>query len=219
MTDHAQASGVKFTTGRVLSISPMDEGLWVSAGGGIFECKAVVLALGVSLTGVFPGEREFLGNGVSYCATCDGMLFRKKRVAVLAMCKEAEHEAEFLKSIGCEVMYFNEPKTCEIRGETTVREISVDKTVYPADGVFIFRNNVAPDILIPGISQSDGHIAVDENMSTDIPGVYAAGDCAGKPYRIAKAVGQGSIAGLSAAEFIEKGRDRSADNTFDNRKL
>ena len=204
MRDHASASGIGFQSGRVLSVTPMNGKFWISAGGELLESEAVVLAPGMIVKNIFPGEREFLGKGVSYCATCDGMLYKNKRVAVLGLCKEALNEAEFLKSVGCDVLYFEKPRNCRITGENKAEELYVDGTAYRADGVFILRSGVAPDNLVPEISLKDGHISVDEKMRTSLPGIFACGDCTGKPYQIAKAVGQGNVAGLSAAEYIEK---------------
>ncbi|MCL2151121.1 MAG: FAD-dependent oxidoreductase, partial [Coriobacteriia bacterium] len=68
--------------------------------------------------------------------------------------------------------------------------------------VFILRPAIAPDALVGGLALTDGNIAVGLDMSTSIPGVFAAGDCTGKPLQIAKAVGEGQIAGLSAEVFI-----------------
>ena len=74
------------------------------------------LAAGVARGKKFAGEAELLGRGVSYCATCDGMLYRGKPVAVVGYTDTARQEAEFLQKIGCSVTYFDRPKQCEIRG-------------------------------------------------------------------------------------------------------
>ena len=71
------------------------------------------------------------------------------------------------------------------------------------DCVFILRSGLAPDSLLPGLALEGGHIAVDAAMATNIPGVFAAGDCTGAPYQVAKAAGEGNIAGLSACKYIE----------------
>ena len=65
----------------------------------------MILAPGVVRQAKFPGEETYLGRGVSYCATCDGMLYRNKPVAVVGRSKDAPHEAAYLKSIGCQVVY------------------------------------------------------------------------------------------------------------------
>jgi len=76
------------------------------------------------------------------------------------------------------------------------------ETAY--DGVFVFRPAVAPDTLLPGLEAEGAFIRVDRRMATNIPGVYAAGDCTGQPLQIAKAVGEGNVAAISAAEDLAK---------------
>ena len=71
----------------------------------------------------------------------------------------------------------------------------------PCDGVFILREAVAPTDLFPGLETQRGAIVVDRRMATNLPGLFAAGDCTGAPLQVSKAVGEGLIAGLSAAEY------------------
>ena len=97
---HAEQAGAEFVTGRALSSVRMPEDWYVSVGPDMYNAKAVVLAAGVARGKKFPGEAEFLGRGVSYCATCDGMLYRDKDVAVLGYSDSARQEAEFLERIG-----------------------------------------------------------------------------------------------------------------------
>lgn len=80
-----------------------------------------------------------MGRGVSYCATCDGMLYRGKPVAVLGYTPTARHEAEFLEGIGCSVTYFDRPASCTIRGGSQVEEITCDGKTAAVAGVFILR--------------------------------------------------------------------------------
>lgn len=205
LTAHAQSVGVRFIRGRALSVVPMGEMFGVSVRSEFLDCGAVVLATGVARGKAFPGEKEFLGAGVSYCATCDGMLYREKSVAVIGLSADAPEEAEFLRSMGCRVEYFDakRAKKYEIKGAERVEAVVADGTAYPVDGVFILRSGVAPDTLLPGLGTDKGHILVDGEMATSVPGVFAAGDCVGTPYQVAKAAGEGNIAGISAAKFIE----------------
>ena len=78
----------------------------VSVGTDVYTGSALILATGAAQPKPYPGEAELLGRGVSYCATCDGMLYRGKRVAVIGLSADAEEEAEFLRGIGCEVEFF-----------------------------------------------------------------------------------------------------------------
>ena len=96
------------------------EDWYVSIGSDMEHGKALVLCAGVARGKKFSGEEDFLGRGVSYCATCDGMLYRGRPVAVLGYSDTARREAEFLEGIGCSVTYFDKPKACEIDGAEQV---------------------------------------------------------------------------------------------------
>ena len=79
-----------------------------------------------------------------------------------------------------------------------------DSEINIGDGAFILRSSLAPTDLLPELALDDGYIRVDRAMATSIPGVFAAGDCTGKPLQVAKAVGEGHVAGLSACEYLEQ---------------
>ena len=81
MRRHAEQAGVEFLAGKVLNAVQMPDAWYVSVGPDMYNARAVVLAAGVARGKKFAGEAELLGRGVSYCATCDGMLYRGKPVA------------------------------------------------------------------------------------------------------------------------------------------
>ncbi|MPN40294.1 hypothetical protein SDC9_187830 [bioreactor metagenome] len=72
-----------------------------------------------------------------------------------------------------------------------------------ADGVFILRDTISPKQLVAGLETEDGHIKVNRDMSTNLKGCYAAGDCTGRPYQYIKAAGEGLVAALSAVSYID----------------
>ena len=199
---HAEQAGAEFLTGRVLSSVQMPDAWYVSVGPDMYNAKAIILAAGVARGKKFPGEAEFLGRGVSYCATCDGMLYREKDVAVLGYSDSARQEAEFLERIGCRVTYFDRPRTCEIQGTDRVRSVTCDGKTAEVDCVFILRPALAPTDLFPGLAVEKGYVAVDRRMATNLPGLFAAGDCTGGPLQAVKAAGEGLIAGQSAAAYV-----------------
>ena len=199
---HAEEAGAEFCTGKVLSTAFMAGTWYVSVGSDIEVARAVILAAGVSRGKKFPGEAEFLGRGVSYCATCDGMLYRGKSVAVLGYSGTARQEADFLREIGCTVTYFDQSRHCEILGDEHVESIVCDGESTAVEGVFILRPTAAPDDLFPGLAVENGYVAVDRRMATGLPGVFAAGDCTGGPLQAVKAAGEGLIAGQSAAAYV-----------------
>lgn len=196
---HAEDAGVEFRTGKVLNSVAMGDVWYVSIGTDMENARAVVLAAGVARGKKFPGEAEFLGRGVSYCATCDGMLYRGKEVAVLGYSDSAKEEADFLTGIGCAVTYFDRPKNCVIEGGNTVERITCDGETIPVEAVFILRPTMAPTELFPGLDVENGYVTVDRNMATNLPGVFAAGDCTGGLLQVSKAVGEGLVAGQRAA--------------------
>ncbi len=196
----AKDLGAEFKQGRALSVMPMGKSVMVSVGSDFAEGSAVILAVGVSRAAPLKGEAELLGRGVSYCATCDGMLYRNKSVVCAGDAPNFEEEVEFLRSIGCQVTVKRLAGLSILGTEqvTGVRDAKGEET--PCDGVFLLRSSIAPAQLAPGLELEAGYIKVDGHMATNLPGVYAAGDCTGQPLQLAKAVGQGQAAAHFALE-------------------
>lgn len=205
---------------------------------GTLKAKTIILATGVTPKMLaVPGEENFIGRGVSYCATCDGAFYRGKRVAVVGGGDTAVKEALFLTkfaehvwlihrrdSLRAEIInqrrLLEHPKitplwhkvVTEIHGGLKVTGVTLMDTRDQAastlelDGVFIFvgRKPVGP-LEGSGIhTDAEGYIITDENMQTNIPGVYAIGDIRRKAWRqIVTAVSDGAVAALSAAEYIQ----------------
>ncbi|MDR2957836.1 MAG: NAD(P)/FAD-dependent oxidoreductase [Coriobacteriales bacterium] len=231
MTEQAVMSGVELVNDRVISAMTVGQAFSLTTGDDIYEARALILALGAQKAKPLPGEMEYLGRGVSYCATCDGMLYRGRRVIVYGLHDEAVIEANFLADIGCDVAYI-----APVAPEGLVASIDVhigritgiigdalgmtsvsyrvpsrentrtdsDQEIIECQGIFILRPTIAPNALINGIELLDGFIKVGNDMSTGVSGIYAAGDCIGKPFQIAKAVGEGQIAALAADEYLHK---------------
>lgn len=193
----------------------------------VFTAKAVIIATGVVSTALFNGEKEFLGCGVSYCATCDGMLYKGRDVAVIAYTDDDEHETAYLAEL-CRTVYFlpqyegdyaDVPATVKIMPGTRLKSIEGDNGVQkiittqgelPIECVFIMRQSDPVETLLPDLELEGDFIKVNRDMMTNIPGVFAAGDCTGKPLQIAKATGEGLIAVLNAITYISK--RNKADN-------
>jgi len=188
--------GTEFLAGRAVSALSTDKGVSIAYGSETIDGNALILALGVAASVNLPGERELLGRGVSYCATCDGMLYRGRRIIVCAYTHEADKEADFLRSIGCDVVA-TKSKNVKIIGDKRVTAAEIDDEHVSADAVFILRPTIAPNNLISGLATENGAITINADCSTNLPNVYAAGDCTGAPHQIAKAVGQGQIAALN----------------------
>lgn len=213
----AEQAGAQVVDSLARQIQPLGETYMTLCGNEIIGSRAVVLAMGAARPKLLPGEEELIGQGVSWCGTCDGMFYRGKDVAVLSAWHGGVEEAEFLARLCAKVDYYTMIKhdlpdqaaftLCEGTPKQLAREdgkilltTSAGQAAY--DGVFIFRPAVAPDSLLPGLKLEGPFIPVDRRMQTNLPRVYAAGDCTGQPLQIAKAVGEGNIAAISAAEDL-----------------
>lgn len=193
----------------------------LTAGSEFYEARTVIFATGVASVGLLPGEAELVGKGVSYCATCDGFLYRNKTIAVICTARRFEHEVAFLAGLAAKVFYFPLYKDPGAFGENV--EIRTDRAVkmnaengrlssltlksgetVAVDGVFCLRESVSLATLLPGLATEQGHIAVDRSAATNLPGVFAAGDCTGRPYQYVKAAGEGNVAAHSAIENLAK---------------
>lgn len=204
---------------KVVNIFPGDDIFTLVTPGETYQARAVIIATGVVATAIFGGEKEFLGRGVSYCATCDGMMYKGKDVAVISYTAEGEHEADYLSEL-CRTVYYlpqykettavrsgiklihDKPQT--IVGDVVVEKLKMSKEELNVHGVFIIRMSDPVENVLPGLVLDGEVIKVNRDMSTSIPGVFAAGDCTGKPWQIAKATGEGLVAVLSAIAYLGK---------------
>ncbi len=213
----AEDMGVQIVTGVARQVQPLSDMFMTLVGNDILESKAVVLAMGAARPRLLPGEEELLGQGVSWCGTCDGMFYRGKEVAVLSSWHGGIEEYDFLSRLASRVDYYamaaheipGHVHLCAGTPKSLAREdgrirLTTSEGTASYDGVFIFRPAVAPDQMLPGLALEGAFITVDRYMRTNLPQVYAAGDCTGHPLQIAKAVGEGNIAAISAAEDLAK---------------
>lgn len=103
-------------------------------------------------------------------------------------------------------------KVSEILGTNGVEGVLINSERLEADGVFILRESVPAEQLVSGITLNDGAIAVNHKLETNIPGLFAAGDCTGQPYQLVKAAGEGGTAALQAIKYLDAlERDESAN--------
>ena len=214
--NHAKALGIKPVDKVITGIYEGGNCFTLLAGNEDFTAKTVILCLGVDAAKI-EGEEKFLGKGISYCATCDGFMYRGKSIAVLCTDKRFEHETEFLCSIAGKAVVMPLYKGYEVKSQNAeillknpvafeggerLEKIVFKDEVMNVDGLFILRSSVSPSILLHGLEIEDGHINVDRAMRTNIKGVFAAGDCTGRPYQYIKAAGEGNVALHSAVEYL-----------------
>jgi len=190
-----------------------------------YEARTVLIATGQKQAGIkIRNLKKFEGKGISYCTTCDGFFYRGKKVGVLGYKDFALHEANELLTFTKDITVFtngektdftekdlagkfkiNEKPIAAFEGEEFIEKIVFeDGSEFPVDGVFIAYGTASSInfALKMGILTYNQAITVNSNMETNIPGLYAAGDCTGIFRQIAVAVGQGAIAGKNMIEYV-----------------
>jgi len=198
------------------------EGFSVITDKNTYTAKAVILATGSPrVTTKLKGIKELEGKGVSYCAVCDAFFYRKKVVGVLGHGEYAAHEAAELVNVASEVIVFtnglpptghfdpkvtiNTTKLKSVIGHEKVEAIEFeDGSTQALSGIFVaFGSASSFDLAVTmGVEVASNKIVVSKTMETNVPGLFAAGDCTPGTMQISKAVGDGCVAGLSAIAYL-----------------
>ena len=217
--DHANKLNVLLEYGKVIDIMKYNDMFMINFNGKIINAKAVVLALGITKEKMLNNEEKLLGKGISYCATCDGALYKGKNIAVYGNADDIIEEANFLSSLGANVNFITVKKDIkglnqninvingiisDIIGDNKLEGVIINDKYIKLDGLFLLRNSIAPNSIVKDLILEDGYIVVNRNMETNIKGIYACGDCTGKPLQISKATGEGLVAAQNAARYIDK---------------
>lgn len=216
---HLNEMGIEICEEKVNAIYCMGDYYTLMIKDQVVEATTVILATGVNFGKPLRGELAFLGRGVGYCATCDAMLYKDKVVAIVAYQKHEEMEANFLAEVASKVYYIPMYKEAidviegievivdlpvEILGDQLVKQLVLRNQTLDVDGIFILRESVALDQLVPGLTLDGSHIEVNRQMKTNLPGCFAAGDVTGTPYQYMKAAGEGNVAALSAVSYLNE---------------
>lgn len=245
MVEQAKEFGAKFISDNITSVDFSGEIKTITGNNGVYTAKSIIIATGASPRHLdVPGEKEFTGRGVGYCATCDGDFFTDLEIFAIGGGDTALEEAMYLTKFGRKVTVvhrrdkFRAAKSIiekaennkkieflmdsvveKIEGDGIVTSITFKNTVsgelttYEADeedgtfGVFIFAGYTPQTEIFKTIIDMDkaGYIVTDENMKTNIPGVFAAGDVRQKLLRqVVTAVGDGAIAAVMAEKYNEE---------------
>jgi thioredoxin reductase (NADPH) len=208
-----------------------------SSSGKAYPTLALILAFGKTPRDLnAPGEREFRGKGVSYCAVCDGPLFKQKKVAIVGIGDPALDAALLLKEVASEVhiiqptnrpvgsiirilqnednVYFiSNSKVNKINGTSKVESLTLNSkgkledSELPIDGIFVEMGYTAKTEFVKNLVHinENNEIVVDKYCATSHQGIFAAGDVTDVPYKQAViSAGQGSIAALSAYNYLQK---------------
>ncbi len=208
-------------------------------GGSTVATRTIIFANGTARKKLkVPGEKEFFGRGVSYCVDCDANFYRNTTVAVVGNASAAIDGALTLtgyaskvylvsRELGASPDLVNKLEESsvesvtgtwveEIQGEDAVQTLLLeDGKQLTLDGVFIELGakgamELALELGIQLDLDTMSHIEINKKTKTNVAGVYAAGDITGHPYQMAKAVGEGCIAGMEAANFAKKQKRKEA---------
>ena len=216
----------------------------IVAEGVTFSANAIILSMGASARGLgVSNEKSFIGKGLSYCAVCDGMLYKGKHVAVIGGGNSALEDVLYLANIAQHITLIHrrdsfraedaivqqlykkieqspeliDLKLCcvvsELVGDDKIKSIKIrnvdtnQTSQIDVDGVFVAVGRSPQTELLDGKINLDaqGYILTDENMATNISGVFAAGDIVHKNLRqIATAISDGAIAGTQASVYCKR---------------
>ena len=208
---------VPFTRAKIDGVYATGGGFMLTSGKTAFSARSVILATGVE-TETVESASKYLGRGVSYCAVCDGSLYKNKTVVCELSSPNYAEEAEYLAGIAKKVYAFCKYKNAEFRAENihTVEDpiarivgegrvsgvVTKNGREIEADGVFFLKDAAPPAVLVGGLETDGGHVKVGRDMSTNLAGLFAAGDVTGRPYQYIKAAGEGLVAAFSVHKFL-----------------
>ncbi len=235
----AKDFGLEFSSSNVKGIKREENKWLIETEDRVYESLAIIIAVGVrpKRLGV-KGETEFTGRGVSFCAICDGILFKDRDIVVVGGGDTAVEEAIFLSRFAKKIYLVHRRDSLratkilqerllsnerieiiwdsvveEICGKKGVEKIKVrnlktkEEREIPCSGVFVSIGFIPNTEVFKGILglDSEGYIITDENMKTNLEGVFSCGDCRLKPLRqIVTAVSDGAVAAVSTEKYIEE---------------
>jgi thioredoxin reductase (NADPH) len=196
------------------------------------RAKSIVLATGASVPmGTVTGEKDFVGRGVSYCVDCDAPFFRGKPVAVVGGGSAAVEGALTLAGVATEVHLIakeidvTESLRARLEASSVIRHVpDVASSLVGGDAVEAVATKRGRRIAVEGVfiepagrgaleltlplglrldPEAVDFVATDDKQRTNVPGMFAAGDVTGQPWQVARAIGQGCVAGIEAARYAQ----------------
>ena len=239
MRKHAEKFGLGVESREVLDLKLDGDLKILGTGKGEVACKCLIIASGAQPRPLgIPGEKEFVGKGVSFCGTCDGPFYRDATVAAIGGGNTAAEEAVFLTRFAQKVYLVHRRDQLRADGILAERAVSNDKIEVlwshqplevlgdsggvkalkvkdlkqdqerdiPLDGVFVFVGTMPRTGFWGELIETDeyGFIIVNHEQETNVPGIFAAGDCCNKLLRqIVVAAGEGALAAYKAQLHLE----------------
>jgi thioredoxin reductase (NADPH) len=232
--EQAQRFGAEFKQDEVVAIRQEDGISVLTASGQKWSSRTILLATGIANkpSGI-PGELRLIGQGISYCTICDAFFFRSKPVAVIGHRNFAASEALELLPFTQQITIFSNgqpfnlssdleerleahgigrrtEKVLEFAGETRLEGIKLETgDVVPVAGAFMALGAASSlDFARSlGVSIENNVLVIDRDGHTNVPGVFAAGDCTGGVLQVAKAAGEGCVAALGAITYCKEKKD------------
>ena len=223
MFSQVSKAGAKYVTGNVISIKLENKiKKVILSDGKEYNGKSIILAIGGKVTQNNFKYDYYLNKGLSYCAICDGSFYKGKTVAVIGDNDAVENSVDYLANIADNIYFINiEDKEStrenvenftkvndyEIGGKDVVKYIKIGEKMLDVDGVFyeVDSNNFSG--FINEIITENGYIKVDENMQTNIEGIFACGDIVYKSVKqVVVAASQGAIAAINAIKYVNQNK-------------
>jgi thioredoxin reductase (NADPH) len=216
----AERLGVKVRKEEVLAIEAGD-GFTVKTAQNVYAAKTVLLATGMSRTNLKVRRyNDFVGLGISFCAVCDGFLYRQKRIGIVGNGEFMLEELDNLRNFSKDLTVFTNGETLvhapenvrivaeplvEILGTDRLSGVATATAQYPLDVLFVAIGTAsASDFAIRiGAMMDNNKIVVDGDFMTNIEGLFAAGDCIGGLAQVAKAVSDGAQAGIAIHKHLK----------------
>ncbi len=231
--EQAMRFGANFVEEDVLGIEQHDSLFQIRTESGTYLCRTFIFATGIHKTKLkVDGEKELTGKGVSYCVDCDANFYRNAKVAVVGNESAAVDGALTLLKYASEVHLVAKKLQVstdlsekldksdvkihegtwvkEIVGQNAVERLVLDnESSLEVEGVFVELGakgamELATNIGVQLDMETFSYIETNKKQETNLAGVYAAGDIAGPPWQMAKAVGEGCVAGWHAANYANK---------------
>lgn len=217
--EQAKSLGIEVISDEVVSIDPYDE-MSVLTTNSKYNARTIVVATGKSRNKLnVEGAKDYIGNGISMCATCDGFFYRNKSIGILGSNKFMESELEVLKRFTKDITIFTNgldykndefnvvtDKISKVLGDNKFTGLLCDDKQYNLDGLFValgsanaldFANHIGLEL------DSNNSLVVNKDFMTNIPGIFACGDVIGGLLQVSKAVSDGAQTALAIKNYLK----------------
>ncbi|WP_025725602.1 NAD(P)/FAD-dependent oxidoreductase [Acholeplasma granularum] len=217
--EQARHLGIEVKKEMVLNVEKIDDHFLVTTNNNKYLSQTVMLATGKPRVEInIPGYDLFKSKGIHLCATCDGLFYKNKPVAIIGDGLYMEQELSVLENYTRDIRIFSNStlitskkypvitdKIISFEGDKRLTKINTENNSYDVRGVFLAINypRAVELSLKLGVIMDDSNILVDSDMSTNINGLFAGGDCVGGPLYFPKAINDGLNAALGISKYLK----------------